>query len=35
MSDPKILPDITNDEVEDQPDDRRDAEIAAEKPPHY
>ena len=35
MSDPKILPKITSDEVDNDPDDRRDAEIAAEKPPHH
>ncbi len=35
MSDPKILPEITSDEVDNESDDRRDAEIAADKPPHH
>jgi hypothetical protein len=35
MSDPKILPKITTDEIEIEPDEFRDAEIAAEKPPHH
>lgn len=35
MSDPKILPQITSDEIDYEGDDKRDAEIAAEKPPHH
>ncbi len=35
MSDPKLLPDITQDEIEREPDNSRDAEIAADKPPHH
>lgn len=37
MSDSHILPQITQDEIDPRDDDeaRREAEIAAEKPPHH
>lgn len=35
MSDPKILPDVTNDEVDTEPDLYRDDEIKRDRPPHY
>jgi hypothetical protein len=35
MSDPKILPKITNDEVDLEIDDNRDEEIKNDRPPHH
>lgn len=35
MSDPKILPQLSSDEIDHESDDSRDAEIAADKPPHH
>ncbi len=32
---PKILPDITNDEIDTEPDTTRDDEIKRDRPPHY
>lgn len=37
MSDSEILPQVTQDEIDPREDDeaRREAEIAADKPPHH
>jgi len=35
MSDPKILPEITNDEIDLEIDDKRDQEIKNDRPPHH
>jgi len=37
MSDPKILPKVTQDEIDPREDDdsRRDAEIEGDRPPHH
>jgi hypothetical protein len=35
MSDPKILPKVTNDEIELEVDDKRDEEIKNDRPPHH
>lgn len=35
MSDPGILPKVTNDEVDLEIDDRRDEEIKNDRPPHH
>jgi hypothetical protein len=35
MSDPKILPKITNDEIDLEVDDKRDQEIKNDRPPHH
>lgn len=35
MTDPKILPKITDDEIDLEVDSTRDIEIQEEKPPHH
>ena len=35
MSDPKILPKVTNDEIDLEVDDKRDQEIKNDRPPHH
>ncbi len=37
MSDPKILPKITHDEIDPREDDdsKRDSEIESDRPPHH
>jgi hypothetical protein len=35
MSDPKVIPKSTNDEIDLEIDDSRDDEIKRDKPPHH
>ena len=35
MKDPKMLPEVTSDEIDLDLEDERDDEIAREKPPHH
>ena len=35
MSDPKILPKVTNDEIDLEVDDKLDEEIKNDRPPHH